>query len=691
MDTISASKLPQRSVTRTGDRLPQHQGAGTGGRSPQHQGARTGGRLPPSRSSPLNRPRSNVSQQLTTRPQVNRQFVKRPTEIVKTDRLTTPDGADEYLYDIKNVARIAGFGDDIINSLEIRQVKGPLVLVHYKADADLANIDIAAVRGMVIDVLNDAIVVSGTNSPQQITSDKLIVNNGNIQIIDPRTDVPVHIEKSLPFEKFDIHYHSDGTIVRIFKNGGAVYFSTHTNLDAAGSHSRWGGYATSFYTSFVEIMKKINGPMPEDLFSDDINYSPFVYIFMITAPDVVMNSMMPCSKTGYITFLGTVTLWGFIDDKHGASSIDYESSPYKWTNDASDRRPYVGSWKDEDTFPVKVEKLIGGTVWDENVVDYPSGYINGSQGPDPATDTFLVLPRSLTIEEANKILLYGVVSDSEIVESLDYRLTPSDSIIIVPKGADNWWSIHVKSTPYVYRERLHASEPNRYMNYVINTSPATFDLTSRGGMNMFLELVPPVKRISSVKFGPDTIANPSNFIADKLYTESELKGLSYNEKLEIVHTAYILTVNPIWQYYAYLSQLRLDQDKEDLVRWLMAESSNEAFKLNGGGTTSRIGKILADAKNDVNKLEEQHGLKVMEMRKRRERLVPFNTQNILKEVIKVRVNNEATRSLFGIIRTAKAAGDDFSYKGERITDLAYGEDTFLRKPIIEPHATQDTS
>jgi len=274
-------------------------------------------------------------------------------------------------------------------------------LVHYSQNADLNQY--SSLRGVVVDTEEKRIVCSSFGYAPSFTVD--YVEEGVNTVVDEYDKVH---NVDLTNAKFRIGY--EGTILRVFKHKGKVYYSTHRRLDA--SKSTWGNTKT-----FTEMYSELGGPTEDELFPEDIESPPYVYVFLVSHPDVMMCSHVP-TQTGFIVFLGRLDMSGNGND---------EELPFK-------------------------HRLIT----DRDVID-----LNEEQG--------IISSRYLSTDEANKFLRTGF---HNLDNKRDKRLSHGEFVIAeVPNGEQNNYpgenvSLYKFASPaYEWRCNMRGKDSNLYHRF----------------------------------------------------------------------------------------------------------------------------------------------------------------------------------------------------------------------------------
>jgi hypothetical protein len=169
---------------------------------------------------------------------------------------------------------------------KIVESDGSVHLVHYQEGADLETYGF--LRGVVVDTELKRVVCSSFGYAPYFVADSL--SRDAQRRVDE--NAKVH-DLDLSQARFRIGY--EGTVLRVFKHRGKVYFSTHRRLDA--SRSRWGNTHT-----FTELYEQLGGPTAKELFDENKDSSPFVSVFLVSHPEVLMCSLVP-SSTGFLVYL----------------------------------------------------------------------------------------------------------------------------------------------------------------------------------------------------------------------------------------------------------------------------------------------------------------------------------------------------------------------------------------------------
>lgn len=150
-------------------------------------------------------------------------------------------------------------------------------------------------RGVVIDVKDKIILTSSFGFPMEFVGSHIELTKDVLQVKDNKNDVC-----SIPFSfdnTIDIYQWYEGTLLRVFKWKGLVFYATHKKLEGK---NHW---ASS--KSFYQIFKEMDGPSEETLFSSDSN---IVYQYILCHPDLLMVSQVPLLTHGYLVYLDSMRL-----------------------------------------------------------------------------------------------------------------------------------------------------------------------------------------------------------------------------------------------------------------------------------------------------------------------------------------------------------------------------------------------
>ena len=376
------------------------------------------------------------------------------------------------------IASILGIQD--LSTFDVLSSIRELYLVHYtpgprnrRTDSQ-ANIvsprsmDARDVRGIIVDVATKMIVCSSFGyTPTSNVSELKPGEDGRYHLVD--TD---GIQHDLDPNRLTIKLGYEGTILRVFKHGGTVYHSTHRRIDS--SRSRWGNSP-----SFKELYRQLKGPADEELFSPESTHSPYVYIFLLVHPSVLVVTKEKVGE-GYIVYFGAKTMW-----------------------EPTDTSPY----------PEGVLDLVPKAVIGENIR----------------------LAGNLTLEQANHHLQYGYstapthplgtqshplrgeapshspelrsgeMSQSRFPGNEDVRLRPGEFVMLYHQNDDGGNDLlKVQGIPYWWRSTIRNNDPNLLHRFYQLVDWSYLHTESPAELNQFIGMFPLLNRIS------DPGRNPSH-------------------------------------------------------------------------------------------------------------------------------------------------------------------------------------
>jgi hypothetical protein len=199
-------------------------------------------------------------------------------------------------------------------------IEDKLVQLMYKDEKDekIPNVEVSELRGMIVDIEHGVKVCTGSTYtiPCETLSDNTIdtlygeddkAYRFRRVDIDPEKEQDPYIVVNSSEVK--VRYYNQGTVLRVFKWDGFIFTVTHKNVNAFGSHSKFGKGE-----DVLTLYEKAKGPNFDDLFPRDCRYSPICYGFMISAKHLVTATKLMFHKDGYITYLGYADVWNYDSD-----------------------------------------------------------------------------------------------------------------------------------------------------------------------------------------------------------------------------------------------------------------------------------------------------------------------------------------------------------------------------------------
>lgn len=267
-----------------------------------------------------------------------------------------------------------------------------LYLAHFRQGTDMNKY--GHIRGVIVDTEVEKIIATSNPYIPTVITNNLSENDNKLLLVDNNNKQHV-----LDKDSYTITPGLDGTMLRIFKNRGKIYYSTHRRLYSMGN------------PSFKDLYMQLNGPKEDELFNPDCTFSPYVHLFIIVHKKSVVCTKLDIGD-GYLSYVGINSMW----------SVD--SCPY--------------------THMDKYDQEIKGTGKNVGYIDYT---LHSPQYNTDENDSSLFFPKNMTIDEANKYLNYGFYED-ECNPDVDDRLKPGEFVII---RKNNGELINVQSIAYSWR------------------------------------------------------------------------------------------------------------------------------------------------------------------------------------------------------------------------------------------------
>jgi hypothetical protein len=270
-----------------------------------------------------------------------------------------------------------------------------LAMIHHQQDADM-NV-YGTVRGVVLDKKTGNVVSYSYPHAQKFVLPTL-ANIDGVVMLDKKT--------AIPFSSLKIKIGFEGPLIQIFKHNGKVYHATRKRLDSG--KSRWGNSKI-----FEEIWKELEGPSDDTMFNVNKKYSPYCHTFIMNHPDVLI-----CTK-----------------DNVGRGNLIY-----------------LGPKQMYSTEPGKCPYPLEEVDTDLHVPNTVSLYEPGNENKS------IHSPDHITLEEANKHLLFGFYEGFEGYQFLDSRLLPGEFLIL--EDTNSKMMYRVESPSYAWRSAMRNNNPN---------------------------------------------------------------------------------------------------------------------------------------------------------------------------------------------------------------------------------------
>jgi hypothetical protein len=450
----------------------------------------------------------------------------------------------------------------------VSETETGLVMIHYRQDADLETY--GALRGVVLDTNVGKIVsCSYPNAPKIVTS-SLSVTDGKILLNEQISLNPEKIRLNMGFE---------GTLIHIFKHGGQVYRSTRKRFDS--SKSRWGNGKT-----FGEIYTELSGPEDNVLFDPTKDYSPYVHTFIMVHPDLLI-----CTKdnigSGFLVYLGAKRMY----------SDEQENCPYSIEK-------------------VDIELHVPNVV---------SSFENES------SEKRILSPPVLSLEEANKHLLFGFYEGFEGYQYLDNRLLPGEFVIL--EDTETGMMYRIESPAYAWRCEIRNNNPNLLHRFFELLDYSYLKETHEDIMkyqNMFPFLTP--YSVENLKTVLPIVVWPQKEEVVPVGKENKLHNIWQNFLVAMP----LSKQNEIIEFHDHLKNKR-----EEVVSWLteLSEKKVEVTEF-----SKRVQDILNKTKKfALDKIKKGNNI---DLKTRKVK----NLETLVQENIKNFISKERGSSLYRIIR-----------------------------------------
>jgi len=445
----------------------------------------------------------------------------------------------------------------------VLEQEGDVALIQYIEGGDLSDPITRTLRGVVVDLKNNATLCTTSVYSVQSDADKFTVVDDTIHLnteFGPR---------QLPLKNCQLSPHYSGVKLTFLRHGGITYCITHKNLFARGrvirDYNERGDLRKAparfgHLQSFVSMMEDVVGDLDEfmkKLYPEGCDYSPFIYSFYVAHPALRFSTMLKAET--FIIFFGSFPMW----------SQDNATSPYDWDNDPTDPRPKVGTPHLKPT-----------------VFDGPSAFPYHEDQPGG----FIMIPgrTTLSIPEADNVLRYGVPNpdaetktffDNKYKNGADVRTIPGESVIIVytPDNVDDVPEhFHVRSTASRYRDTVHADESNQYLAFLQLIDHAFRPMRLPENRDRLRSHVAPVKLPSrdSVK---EVLTRGDDIVFANTFTDAELSRLNLNDTIIMVSNAFLVASNPHNQLMTFRFYDRYLSDVAELTKWIVREQNAHGY------------------------------------------------------------------------------------------------------------------
>lgn len=346
---------------------------------------------------------------------------KTKTTNCKSDRMTT--GHLEGFALRKAIGDILGVRDDgtwtYLDRGGVRE-KG-LYIVHYTDEGAKKSGDL---RGVIVDVDHQCVICSSFGATPSATVTSIPPEGALTFTDDDGQEHTIVIEDTVFKAGFE------GFLIRVVKHDGIVYFTTHRNMRP--TSARWGDFSMP---TFMEMYESLGGPKGDDLFPADVQFSPYVYIFLVVHPKLLVGTRQDVGP-GYIVHLETRKMW--------------ETSPFGVKEDVGQPKEFVST---------------------------------GSQSAT-ITAPFLYVPPEMTPEEANDFLeegYYDSVYDNVWLRTGEFVVAHFEGKIFRLQSPSYSWRTSLRNNNPIIRHQFISSlvDDTRTRNLLIKYLPIDLSCAER--------------------------------------------------------------------------------------------------------------------------------------------------------------------------------------------------------------------
>ena len=323
----------------------------------------------------------------------------------------------------ESIAEIVGLGRETFDQWEITDSipEEQMYTIHYvQGTVDISS-PLARIRGMVVHIPSRTILAKAFGYTPTAVVDKLTFDGeGNMSVVDEDGITHV-INRDRDVRKMVY----EGVLVRVMKINGKYLIFSHRSLDI--SRSRFGNSIP-----FGDMYKQLGGPPPETLFDSNAETSPFVHIFLVEHPALLIATKLNIGK-GFVSYLGLFKMW----------SPEPADCPFRLTDEPprgpEDTRPTTGSIEMIPTIPQTTDQI-----------------------PDNPQQPMLVKPQVLSVEEANHHLRYGTYTKEDFETVKDERLLPGEPLMIYKYSPDTGEVVgllKIQPQSYNWRTEIRGNNP----------------------------------------------------------------------------------------------------------------------------------------------------------------------------------------------------------------------------------------
>jgi hypothetical protein len=408
------------------------------------QGSRRGGSTRGRHQGRDSRPSTEAKPDKAT-PKVEEKRDDRDVPTVNVERLKELNFDSKLRESIEKIAQIDPVVPWVITDASS---DGRLYMVHHKLDHDkipfIRESPDRVPRGVVVDIERGTVVARGYPKEHRVELDEIVPNDNLLEIWD-NEGILHDFNLSDATDRFKITPAMDGFVVLVYKHNGVIYYSTYKLLDADRAH-------IGQSDSFLEMYFACGGPAGDFLFEPSEEYSPYVYIFLVAAPQLAIATRQ-YSENGYVAWLGTKKLWpeGFYEGSDKPRKVDFEVFETELGRFSLDRNGIYTS-------------VTEAPEPNPNVIYVRSDALGLKVDGPP----FVYVPPRLTLGQANYHLKYGYLPSRDLAVlrehetkidefyALDPRSTPGEQVFLLSlqDTGETYDLIQVQSQAYVYRESI---------------------------------------------------------------------------------------------------------------------------------------------------------------------------------------------------------------------------------------------
>ena len=451
----------------------------------------------------------------------------------------------------------------------------------YMITPDEDHIDsLSDIIGAIIDVPKGVIVSRTLPKVGRVFSKGIINEKGFFRLTDLSGKEHVISE-----DEVLIHPKIEGIDLNVFYHNGHMYISSATKMHV--DMSRIPEMKTN---TFTEMYEALGGPTAEELFDTRKKFSPNVYHFVISTPETILCSKIPCISS-FLVYLGkTQTVFEYPVDDTDFSEWNLEGT------------------SDDFSFVLRNKGVI---------------YHSKNISPDVAN-----------------IFLRDGYGAGHSVEFSDERLEMGEAITltVTPKNGGSPYQIMVESPGYNWRFDFLNEERNLKLRFYNLAQMRKTDTRTPGGLQNFISKIPLLPLI------------PMDTLIKHIETSGHI--LSYPQDIKAdprnLHTVYGKLHN-IWS--AFILALPFNRQSEaagflrdfhseiyEVAEWIMElnETYEDLAELPIKTSCPRIEQMIKSARKSAN---QQH--------------FSDSFENQVGRNLDFYVKNENTASLYRIVQTMK--------------------------------------